>query len=107
MPTLNFILRNLGKRVAYQLSCQLSSINLLLPFQSAYRKYKSTKTALLLRSQSHKQLHGQKVTALVLLDLSAPFDTVDHDIVFHRLGHWFGLSGSALSWFASCLQSRT
>ena len=34
-----------------------------------------------------------KVTALVLLDLSVAFDTVDHSILLHRLKNWFAISG--------------
>lgn len=44
---------------------------------------------------------------LVLLDLSAAFDTIDHQILTKRLHDWVGISGSALDWFVSYLSDRT
>ena len=46
------------------------------------------------------------VTAVVLLDMSAAFDTVDHPILTNRLKS-FGVTGSALEWFKSYLSNRT
>ena len=47
------------------------------------------------------------MTLLVLLDLSATFDTVDHDVLIHRLQSLLRLRGSALQWFQSYLKGRS
>ncbi len=48
-----------------------------------------------------------KISALILLDLSAAFDRVDPSILLHRLEHWFGSSGIPLQWFKTYLDHRT
>ena len=47
-----------------------------------------------------------EVTALTLLDLSAAFDTIDHDLLLNRLTDWFGIGGNALRWLNNYLRDR-
>ena len=47
------------------------------------------------------------VSILVLLDLSAAFDTVDHGILMNVLREWFGIEHHELEWFESYHTDRT
>ena len=76
--------------------------------QSAYRKFHLTESAVLqVLSDIYSAADEKMVTLLGLLDLSAAFDTVDHQILFDRLRYEYGLDGSVLSWFKSYLTNRT
>jgi len=82
--------------------------NLFSPLQSAYRKHHSTETALV-------KIHNDLITnidqgligALVLLDLSSAFDTVDHSLLLKILQRCLSVIDSALEWFSSYLTDRT
>ena len=54
-----------------------------------------------------RAIDSGEVCALVLLDLSSAFDTVDHDTLLRVLTHRFGVNGPALTWFSSYLSGRT
>ena len=52
-------------------------------------------------------LDNGDVTVVTLLDLSAAFDTIDHNILCQRLEQLYGISGTPLRWFRSYLSNRT
>jgi hypothetical protein len=94
--------------VARQLMNYLRSNDLLPSCQSACRPFHSTETAVLrVLSDILKAVDSGDVAALVLLDLSAAFDTVDHDILLRRLKTLYGINGTAIQWFRSYLTGRS
>ena len=86
VSNLCFISKIVEKVVAHRLADHLSTNNLYEQHQSAYRKYHGTETALLkVQNDILRELDGKRGVFLILLDLSAAFDTIDHDILFKRL----------------------
>ena len=76
-------------------------------YQSAFKSGHSMETALLsIKNDIHLSLSRGEATALVLLDLSTAFDTIDHSTLLSCLHDWFGIGGSALKWFSSYLIER-
>ena len=82
--------------------------NCLLPtLSSAYRQGHSTESALLkVQADILHNMEQQQVTLLVLIDLSAAVDTVDHPILFQCLEKQFGFHDPVLSWYKSYLSNR-
>ena len=71
--------------------------------QSPYRQGHSTETALLKISDILDAVDSAQVTLPGLLDLSADFDTVDHDILLTRLQKSYDVGGTALAWISSSM----
>ena len=85
----------------------MQKYNLFENLQSAYRKFHSTETALLkIQNDVFCSLDEGGMVLLVLLDLSAAFDTIDHQLLINRLQSKLGLSGVVLKWFESYLSHR-
>ena len=94
--------------VAKQLQHYLFSNDLFPVLQSVYRpKHRIEKALLKVTNDILLNMNDQRVTLLLLLDLSAAFDTVDHDTLLHRLQFTFGINGKVLSWFSSYLSGRS
>lgn len=105
---LNFVSKVIERVVAKQLNQFISLNNLNNSYQSAYKSGHSTETTLLkIKSDIHLNMAQNKPTALILLDLSAAFDTIDHLQLLERLKVWFGFTGTVLNWFTSYLNDRS
>jgi len=107
ISNLLYVSKLLERCVAKQLNGYLSSGAHYEAYQSAYRPHHSTETALLrVQNDILTSIDNKEVTLLVLLDLSAAFDTVDHTILLSRLKN-IGITGLVYDWFSSYLSGRT
>jgi hypothetical protein len=107
ISNLLYVSKLLERCVAKQLNSFLSSSAQYEAYQSAYRPHHSTETALLrVQNDILTSIDNKEVTLLVLLDLSAAFDTVDHTILLNRLKN-IGIMGVVYDWFSSYLTGRS
>ena len=88
-----------------QLSQHCDNYDLQPDYQSAYREHYSCETVILKVSNDILwAMERQEVTSLINLDLSAAFDTVDHEILLSVLRNKYGIHGKALKWFNEYLR---
>lgn len=108
ISNLTFISKLLERCAHQQMNDYLQLHHLLPDQQSAYRRCHSTETAMLkVLSDAYLAADDGQTTLLGLLDLSAAFDTVDHQILIQRLRRTFGIAERALDWITSYLTGRT
>ena len=108
ISNLQFISKLTEHAVFDQLQTHMLDHILYPLLQSAYRKSHSTETALIkVQNDILMKMDRQQITLFVLLDLSAAFDTIDHQVLLNRLRLSFGIRGYALEWIASYLSDRT
>jgi len=108
ISNLSFVSKVVEKVVDARFAAHTARHNLLPTLQSAYRPNHSTETAvncivndmISASDQSH-------IGALMLLDLSAAFDTIDHKFLADVLRRRFGIAGSALDWMVNFLSDRS
>ena len=101
-------LSKLSERVvSIRLHEHMGMNNLHSKHEHGYKKYHSTETLLLcLVNDILLSLDCNHATLLLLIDLSAAFDTVDIDLLLQVMEFEIGVSGIALDWFESFLRGR-
>lgn len=108
ISNLPFVSKILEKVVSSRLSSHKTENNLRDENQSAYRTGHSTETALVrVQNDFLRAIDNGQCVFLVLLDLSAAFDTVSHNILLDRLSSRIGIKSDAHRWVSSYLCNRT
>ena len=108
ISNLKVISKIIEKDVAVRLQKYLEANQLDESLQSAYKPFDSCETALVrVHNDILVVIDKRHCVMLLLLDLSAAFDTVDHDILLTRLHSKHSISGIALEWFRSYLTNRS
>jgi len=107
ISNLSVLSKLLERLVVRQLMSYLTAADLLPRLQSGFRSGHSTETAVLrVLADILQAVDRGDSAALILLDLSAAFDTVDHSILLQRLQTSFGVCDIAHRWFWSYLADR-
>uniref|UniRef100_A0A670J4S4 Reverse transcriptase domain-containing protein n=1 Tax=Podarcis muralis TaxID=64176 RepID=A0A670J4S4_PODMU len=106
VSNLPFLGKVIERAVAEQLQARLEEADHLDPFQSGFRPHHGTETALVALVDDLRRARDKGESCfLVLLDLSAAFDTIDHNILLDRL-QGLGAGGTVIQWFRSFLLGR-
>ena len=104
VSNLSYISKLLEWVVCGQVTQHVEGTGNVEPLQSVFRPNYSTEMALLhVKTDLLDAIDKKEVTCLVLLDLSAAFDTVNHSILLHHLKYRFGVQGRVLDWITSYL----
>ena len=106
VSNLSFISKLTERVVLKRLTDHILCNNLHEQFQSAYKPNHSTETALMRVQNDILMSVYKRGVVLIMLDLSAAFDTVDHSLMLGQMRS-AGVIGIAHQWFESYLTSRT
>ena len=105
LPVISKILERV---VLHQLNNHLSENDLHSSEQSGYRPHHSCETLLVTMNDNIiKEIQADNIVIVVLLDLSAAFDTIDHTILLQKLLDDYNITDEANKWFKSYLSGRS
>jgi hypothetical protein len=108
VSNLSFISKIVEKAALLRFNAHCKTHELMPDYQSAYRSNASCETALIkLLNDVLWCMEKQGIAALSAIDLSAAFDTVDHEILLNDLSVKFGIRNTALKWFETYLYPRS
>ena len=108
VSNLSFLSKVIEKVISIRILGHILDNHIVDSFQFAYRAGHSCETALLRVYNDIVTTVGKgNATFLVLLDLSAAFDTIDHENVFYILEKYVGIGGSALRLIRTYFSDRT
>ena len=108
VSNLSFLSKVIEKVISIRILGHILDNNIVDSFQSAYRAGHSCETALVCVYNDIVTTVGKgNGSFLVLLDVSAAFDTIDHDNLFYILEKYVGIGGSALRLIRSYFSYRT
>ena len=101
---LSFLSRLVERCMLRQLISHCNTNSFIPKFQPAYRGNYSMETSLIIMCNDILwSTEKQQITMMVIFDLSAAFDTVDHDILLNILQNHYGITDKALQWFNNYL----
>ncbi|XP_030839454.1 uncharacterized protein LOC756739 [Strongylocentrotus purpuratus] len=108
IANLPFLGKVLERIVSLQLKAHIDNLGLFPIHQSAYRNHHSTETATVkVLNDLLLAVDKGNEAVLILLDYTAAFDTINHDLLLHRLENDFSITGTVLQWICSYLMHRT
>ena len=108
VSNLAFLSKLLEKCALQQLTEYLEANHLICEAQSGYRPHHSCETLLVrMFNDINTEIDQGNAVALLLLDLSAAFDAIDHTILITKLQGDYGIGLNVLNWFNSYLQNRS
>ena len=108
VSNLAYISKLIEKMAVEQLREHMDTNLMHEPCQSAYRKGHGTETALLkITNDILCAMDDDKCTLVVMLDLSAAFDTVSHAVLLKRMKDMYGVKSNALQWLQSYFSGRS
>jgi len=108
ISNLQFLSKLIERAAVSRITKHMNVNKLHEPLQSAYKAFSSTETALVkVQNDIRMMIDDKKAVILVLLDLSAAFDTVDHNLLLSRMMTQLGIGGTVLTWLKSYLSGRS